>query len=135
MSQIRQHDPVGGKRQRFRWIGGREPAHLCQVIGSAGLTTDGRGVEPHADGEGSRVVKVGMNSAHVADFDFDAGLLLELTACGVANVLAPFDITAGDAPLADVAPGGAFAHQDAPGIIEQHDGDADGRVAEMDEPA
>ena len=80
-------------------------------------------------------MEVGVDGADVADFDVDAGFLLELAAGGVADVLAPLDITAGDAPFADVAAGGSSAEQDAAGVVEEDDGDADGGVSEVDEPA
>ena len=67
--------------------------------------------------------------------DVQAGFFEELASGRLPDVLAPLDVAARDAPLAEVAAGGAPAQQDAAGIIQKDNGDAHRRVAEVDEPA
>ena len=74
-----------------------------------------------------------MDGADFTNLDFDAGLFCKLATGGCADVLAPFDVAAGDAPFADVAAGGPAAHQNAAFVIKQDDGYADRGVSEVDE--
>ena len=132
---MREDQAVGREGERFGWVAWKEPIDAVEIVGRLGLAGDTCAVEPDSHGEGRRVVEVGVDGADVADFDVDAGFLLELAAGGVADVLAPLDITAGDAPLTDVAAGGPSAKEDAAGVVKEDHRYADGGIAEVDEAA
>lgn len=119
-SESREYRCVGRESQgrRARRV---KPAHRDGVVAGVrfGLKNDEAGCEPDAHGRPVRVVTVHCDLHHVADLDRDAGLLERLARRCLPDVLAPFDVAAGEAPEAGTALFRAALHQEYPsrGIV------------------
>ena len=112
-----------------------EEVNKVNVIGGVHIAADYLSEEPNAHGEAVGVVEVGVDVVDGPDLYLQAGLLKQLPPGGIPDVLSPFDVAAGDAPLALAGlPAGTSAHQN-PLVIHAYHRHSDNRILVLYEAA
>ena len=132
-AQTIKDETIGGESNLLGKRIERKKLDLVQVVTRGRRSLRFGSEKPNANGMQSRVVKVGVNRADIAETHVDAGLLEELATRCLAQILIPFDIATRDAPLTAV--GAATAPKQDAVAVEQNHGHADHRVAILDEAA